>query len=98
LCRLAEAEHQYQVVLDLCSEGSGDRDAISLATARRDLGRVLALQRRFDRAEEHYTVAVDMCARLLGYGTLLAGLATVVRVAAVMLPCTLSHTQSSAVC
>ena len=64
--RLAEAEQQYQVVLDICSESSEGRDSVSLATARRDLGRVMALQRRFDRAEEQYKIAVDRCSRLLG--------------------------------
>jgi hypothetical protein len=54
------------VVLDICAESSEGKDSVSLATARRDLGRVMALQRRFDRAEEQYKIAVDMCSRLLG--------------------------------
>ena len=71
--RLPEAEQQYQVVLDICSESSEGKDSVSLATARRDLGRVMALQRRFDRAEEQYKLAVDMCSRLLGCVVLVLG-------------------------
>ena len=35
--------------------------------------RVMALQRRFDRAEEQYKLAVDMCSRLLGCVVLAQG-------------------------
>jgi hypothetical protein len=61
--RLSEAEQQYHVVVDVCVESS---DTVPLATARRDLGRVLALQRRFDRAEEQYRLSLDTCVRVLG--------------------------------
>ena len=54
--RLAEAEQQYQVVLDICCESAEGKETVAVATARRDLGRVLALQKKFDRAEEQYKV------------------------------------------
>ena len=41
-------------------------DSAAVATAHRDLGRVLALQHRYDRAEEHYGAAVRTCSSLLG--------------------------------
>ncbi len=54
--RIGEAEQQYQVVLDLCCDSAEGKETVAVATARRDLGRVLALQRKFDRAEEQYKV------------------------------------------
>jgi tetratricopeptide (TPR) repeat protein len=54
--RLQEAEQQYQVVLDICCDSSEGKETVAVATARRDLGRVLALQKKFDRAEEQYKV------------------------------------------
>ena len=44
------------MVLDLCCESAEGKETVAVATARRDLGRVLALQRKFDRAEEQYKV------------------------------------------
>lgn len=55
--RIQEAEQQYQVVLDLCCDSAEGKETVAVATARRDLGRVLALQRKFDRAEEQYKVS-----------------------------------------
>jgi hypothetical protein len=61
--RMQEAEQQYQVVLDICCDSSEGKETVAVATARRDLGRVLALQKKFDRAEEQYKVCA-LCARM----------------------------------
>jgi tetratricopeptide (TPR) repeat protein len=56
-----DAEQQYEAVLSTRKERAGG-DAAGLAAAARDLGRVLALQRRFEPAEEQYAAAVRLCA------------------------------------
>ena len=64
-CSYADAQQQYAAVLDAKRERCG-HDSAAVAAAHRDLGRVLALQRQFDRAEEHYAAAVHTCSSLLG--------------------------------
>lgn len=61
----ADAEQQFEAVLEIKRERSGN-ESVPVASACRDLGRVLALQRRFDKAEEHYSLAVRLCSKLLG--------------------------------
>ena len=61
----ADAEQQYTSVLEAKRERCGAESA-AVAGAHRDLGRVLALQRKFAASEEHYTAAVGGCSRLLG--------------------------------
>jgi len=53
------------VVLEVKKERCGP-ESVPVAAAHRDLGRVLALQRRFEDAEGHYSAAVRLCSRLLG--------------------------------
>jgi tetratricopeptide (TPR) repeat protein len=61
----ADAEQQFEAVLEIKRERSGN-ESVPVASACRDLGRVLALQRRFDKAEDHYSLAVRLCSKLLG--------------------------------
>lgn len=61
----ADAQLQYEVVLERKTEQCGP-ESVPVASVHRDLGRVLALQRRFEPAESHYATAVSLCARLLG--------------------------------
>ena len=60
-----DAQQQYEVVVASKREAHG-AESVAVATAHRDLGRVLSLQRRFDAAEEQYSTAVRLCARLQG--------------------------------
>jgi len=54
-------------VLEVKRERCGP-DSVPAAAAHRDLGRVLALQGQFYKAEEHYAEAVRLCTGLLGDG------------------------------
>ena len=62
---LSDAEQQYAAVLAAKLERCGAASP-SVAGAHRDLGRVLALQRKFDAAEEHYSTGVQLCVSSLG--------------------------------
>jgi tetratricopeptide (TPR) repeat protein len=64
---LPDAQQMYGAVLERKRERCG-ADSVPVATSHRDLGRVLAMQGQFEAAEEQYTAAVAMCARLLGEG------------------------------
>lgn len=63
----ADAEQQYAAVLDAKRDRCGP-DSPAVAASERDLGRVLALQKRFDLAEEHYLLSVRLCSAHLGEG------------------------------
>eukprot|EP01138_Halocafeteria_seosinensis_P013163 gb/GECG01013444.1/.p1 GENE.gb/GECG01013444.1/~~gb/GECG01013444.1/.p1 ORF type:complete len:610 (+),score=106.08 gb/GECG01013444.1/:1-1830(+) len=65
--RYADAEQQYQVVYDVRAEHHG-QNSILVASVCRDLGRVLALQEKFDQAEVQYLKAVKLCSELQGEG------------------------------
>jgi tetratricopeptide (TPR) repeat protein len=63
--RLADAEQLYAQVLSIRKEGEGD-ETVGVATASRDLARVLALQKKHVAAEKQYKLSVALCSRLLG--------------------------------
>jgi tetratricopeptide (TPR) repeat protein len=60
-----DAEQQYVAVLEAKRDRCGG-ESVAVATACRDLGRILALQRRFDKSEEYYATSVRLCSSLLG--------------------------------
>jgi tetratricopeptide (TPR) repeat protein len=63
--RLAEAEVQYNHVYQIRKRRQGPQ-SLAVATAARNLGRVLALQRKFDAARDMYTEAVEVSMDVLG--------------------------------
>jgi tetratricopeptide (TPR) repeat protein len=62
---LSDAEQQFAVVLDAKTDRCGS-DSIAVAQAHRDLGRVLANQKKFDRAEDQFAASVRIYSAVLG--------------------------------
>lgn len=62
---LAGAQELFQQVYDIRKRISGPR-SVAVATAARNLGRVLALQRQFREAKERYSEAVEVSSEVLG--------------------------------
>ncbi|KAA0177663.1 hypothetical protein FNF27_00836 [Cafeteria roenbergensis] len=62
---LAGAQELFQQVYDIRKRISGPR-SVAVATAARNLGRVLALQRQFREAKERYSEAVEVSTEVLG--------------------------------
>jgi tetratricopeptide (TPR) repeat protein len=64
---LGDSQQLYSAVLERKIERCG-ANSVPVAASQRDLGRVLALQQKFEAAEEAYSRSVEICSNLLGEG------------------------------